>query len=129
MSALLLIICIFSLSGQNVFKKQYNSKVQQGIFCFNAISGFFAFLFFAVSALIKGFDFETGLIGYAFAYAISYVVTMVGIYLAILWGGFGMTSLIYSYSTVIPTLHALLFLNRVLFRNCFDGLSVEELPL
>lgn len=112
MSILLLVICIFSLSGQNVFKKQYNSKVQQGVFCFNAISSFFALLFFVVPALVKGFDFEVGLIGYSFTYAISYVVTMVGIYLAILWGGFGITSLIYSYSTVIPTLHAILFLNE-----------------
>ena len=112
MSILLLVICTFALAGQNVFKKQYNSKVQQGVFCFNAISSFFALLFFAVPALIKGFDFEIGLIGYSFAYAISYVVTMVGIYLAILWGGFGMTSLIYSYSTVIPTLYALLFLGE-----------------
>ena len=112
MSTLLLIICIFATSGQNIFKKQYNSKVKNGVFCFNAISSFFALLFFAVPALVKGFEFQIGLIGYSLAYAISYVVTLVCIYLAILWGGFGMTSLIYSYSTVIPTLYAILFLDE-----------------
>lgn len=112
MSAILLMVCIFSTSFQNVFKKQYNSKVQHGIFCFNAIASFFALLFFAIPALIKGFEFEMGLTGYSIAYAISYVVTLVSIYLAILWGGFGITSLIYSYSTVIPTLYALMFLNE-----------------
>ena len=112
MSTLLLIICIFATSGQNIFKKQYNSKVKNGVFCFNAISSFFALLFFAVPALVNGFEFQIGLIGYSLAYAISYVVTLVCIYLAILWGGFGMTSLIYSYSTVIPTLYAILFLDE-----------------
>lgn len=112
MSTILLIICIFATSGQNIFKKQYNSKVQNGVFCFNAISSFFALLFFAVPALVKGFEFHIGLIGYSLAYAICYVVTLVCIYLAILWGGFGMTSLIYSYSTVIPTLFAILFLGE-----------------
>ena len=112
MSTILLIICIFATSGQNIFKKQYNSKVQNGVFCFNAISSFFALLFFAVPALIKGFEIQIGLIGYSLAYAICYVVTLVCIYLAILWGGFGMTSLIYSYSTVIPTLCAILFLGE-----------------
>ena len=112
MSTILLIICIFATSGQNIFKKQYNSKVQNGVFCFNAISSFFALLFFAVPTLVKGFEFHIGLIGYSLAYAICYVVTLVCIYLAILWGGFGMTSLIYSYSTVIPTLFAILFLGE-----------------
>ena len=112
MSMMLLVMCIFSVSWQNVFKKQYNGKVQQGVFCFNAISSFFALLFFVIPAFVNGFEFDAGLAGYAVAYAVSYVVTMVGSYLAISWGGFGITSLIYSYSTVIPTLYALLFLGE-----------------
>jgi len=127
MCAILLIICIFSLSFQNVFKKQYNSKVEHGVFCFNAIASFFALLFFAIPALIKGFDFTTKLTGYSIAYAISYVVTLVSMYLAILWGGFGITSLIYSYSTVIPTLYALLFLDEQM--NAIIGIGFALLVI
>lgn len=112
MSTILLIICIFSLSFQNVFKKQYNNKVQHGVFCFNAIASFFALLFFLIPVWIKGFQFDSKLIGYSVAYAISYILALVGIQLAILWGGFGMSSLIFSFSTVIPTVYALLFLNE-----------------
>lgn len=112
MSIVLLIICILATSGQNIFKKQYNSKVQQGVFCFNAISSLFTLLFFAVPMLVTGFEFHKGLIGYSFGYAVSYIAALVGIYLAISWGGFGITSLIYSYSTVIPTLYAILFLGE-----------------
>lgn len=112
MSAVLLIICLIANSSQNILKKQYNNKVKQGVFCFNAISGFFALLFFAIPAFVNGFEFHAGLLSYAVVFGISFVSTLVSIYLAILWGGFGISSLVYSYSTVIPTLYALLFLNE-----------------
>ena len=112
MSIVLLFICILTTSGQNVFKKQYNSRVQQGVFCFNAISSFFTLLFFVVPMLVSGFEFQKELIGYSFGYAVSYIAALVGVYLAISWGGFGITSLVYSYSTVIPTLYAVLFLKE-----------------
>ncbi len=112
MSAVLLFLCTASLAAQNVFKKQYNSKVKEGVYGFNAISGFFALLFFLIPGVVGEFDFRAGLTWYAIFYAISYVVTLVGIYLAFSWGGFGISSLIFSYATMLPTLFAILFLNE-----------------
>ncbi|MEE1315108.1 MAG: hypothetical protein UHS49_05020 [Faecalimonas sp.] len=129
MSVILLMLCVLTISGQNIFKKQYNSKVSQGAFCFNAISGVFALLFFAIPAFVQGFDFDAGLIGYAFGYALAYVMACVGIYLAIMWGEFGITSLIYSYSTVIPTLYALLFLGEKMNVLIAIGLAALVLSL
>ena len=111
MNAFLLIVIIFGMTLQQVARKAYNIRVTGGVYSFSAASALVAaLLFVAVSG--GSFQFSSKAFLYALAFAIAYSVAMVFTLLAITEGPLALTSLIISYSLIIPTFYGLLFLNE-----------------
>lgn len=129
MNIILLIACVFTLTGQSVFRKQYNKKIENEIFCFNAISSLFAMLFFLIPSLINGFAFDKGILIYSALFALAYLICTVTLHLAILWGPFGITSLISSFSIVIPAVFAIIFLKEKITSLIIVGLVMLIISL
>lgn len=111
MNAFLLIAIIFGITLQQVARKAYNIRVTGGVYSFSAASALVAALLFIV---VSGgsFQFSSTALIYAIAFAIAYSVAMVFTLLAITEGPLALTSLIISYSLIIPTFYGLLFLNE-----------------
>ena len=109
LDALLLCGAAVGISAQNVLKKYYNGKTDRhGVFIFAAISAFVACLFFLISSGFK-LDFCAEVIPYSLGFAVSYAAASVGSFLAIQSGSLSLTSLINSYSLVVPTFYSLIF--------------------
>ena len=107
MNALLLILVVLGITAQHVTKKVYNQKNNGGAYTFSAISAFVALLFFVVTSggnLHFTWDFVPHAIGFALTYSLSIVFT----FLAITAGPLSITSLITSYSLLVPTLYGLI---------------------
>ena len=111
-NALMLCAVSFGIFAQNVLKKQYNLKTKGGgAFVFSAFSVLVACLFFVVSGGFR-FSFTAGVLPYAIGFAAAYGSAVVASFLAIRTGPLSLTSLITSYSLIIPTFWGLLFLNE-----------------
>ena len=107
MNYLLLFVVVFCISIQNIFRKQYNVKVQTpNTFFFSLLSATFALLFFVVCSGFK-LSFNIGVVPYSVGFAISYSAALAGSFLAIKCGPLSITTLITSYSLIIPTFHGL----------------------
>lgn len=111
MSWLLLIITVFTLALQNVFTKQYNSKQIGGQITYLAFSTFFAIAVFFVASGFK-FSYESGIFIYSLVFSVCYSAALLGLTTALACGLLSVTSLIMSYSLIIPTAYGILFLNE-----------------
>lgn len=108
----LYIIIILSISLQNVATKAYNLKVGgETPYTYGAGNVFCAFLFFLFASGFK-FDFKAEILPYAFGFALTYALAVLGTFLAIKYGSLSLTSLITSYSLIVPTFYGILFLGE-----------------
>lgn len=122
MNALLLFIIILGLTAQNVTKKAYNQKTEnQGTYVFTALSTLAAALFFLLSSGGK-LTFSTTLLPWSFGFAVSYALATVFSFLAISCGSLALSSLVLSYSLVLPSLFGILFLNEPVSPWLFGGI-------
>jgi len=108
--AFLIFACLIFLCAQDVIKKQFSFKCQDGSMTFSAMVTFFALLFFLVSS--GGFELKAEYIPYSLGFAFCYSTATVTGFLAIKSGSLALTSLIGAYSLVIPTMHGLIFLKE-----------------
>lgn len=102
MNALLVSLCVITLCVQSVFKKKFNMKLEHAEFIFSTMVSFFALLFFLITSL--GSVYNTEIIPFSFLFALCYATSTVAGTLALGCGSLAITSLILSYSLVIPTL-------------------------
>ena len=110
MPALLVALCVGTLSVQSIFTKQYNLKCPGGEYIYSTIRVLFALLFFVVTGLITNkLSFSAEIIPYSIAFATVYTLATIGEVLAIKTGSLALTSLIISYSLLIPTIYGLIF--------------------
>ena len=119
MANLLLILCIVTVSMQSVFKKQYSIKLDKGILLFNGISALFAMLFFVIAEPKP--EFNAGTSVYSAAFAAAYMISLYTWFAALRTGPFAITSLIISYSLIIPTLYGLIWLGEPFTLNIGAG--------
>lgn len=111
MPALYLTVIILGVSGQNVTKKMYAEKVGGGgVFLFSALTALFSMLFFVITA--SGLHWDLAVAPYALAFAASYALSNICGVLAIAEGPLSLSSLMISYSLMIPTLYGIVFLNE-----------------
>lgn len=111
-NALLIISVVIGLSLQHITKKAYNQKLSgKGVICFSALSSGIAALFFIFQVKLP-LQFEQSLIPYAVIFGLGFGSCVVCSILAILNGSLSLTSLITSYSLIIPTLYGIIFLNE-----------------
>ena len=111
MNYILLAIVTVCCSLQQIFKKAYNVKKAGSVFLFSAASAFFSMTFFAVSS-IGNFKFSSDILPYSIGFAASYCLSAVSSMLAIKTGPLSISSLIVSYSLVLPTVYGLAILDE-----------------
>lgn len=109
-ASLLTLIVIFS-SLQGVTTKEFNKKSSNGSFSFSGARCLVAGVFFLALALISGIKFTPEFLPYSISFAASYTCAILFFFLAIGEGSLSLTSLITSYSLILPTLYGILFLN------------------
>lgn len=110
MNTVLIILIILSMSIQGLVRKAFSVK-QNVPFLFSFISVGFSALLFLIMA-VKNFAFSTDYIPYAIIFAIGYGMTTVFSFFAIANGSLGLTSLVTSYSLLIPTTYGIIFLGE-----------------
>lgn len=112
MSAFLIAVCVVTLTVQNIFTKQYNTKCPKGEYTYGALRIFFALIFFI--ATTSNISFSYKILPYSIAFAAVYVTATATSVLALKLGSLAITSLIMSYSLIIPTVYGLIFNNEPL---------------
>ena len=123
MGTVVLIATILGVSLQNIVKKAYNVKVGGGAFAFSASSALIAALFFIVSS-IGTFEYSNEFLLYSVGFSVFYSMGVAFSVLAIMEGPLSLTSLISSYSLVIPALYGIAFLGDEV-----DGLLIVGIIL
>lgn len=110
MSIFYLIMIIFGVTFQTVIKKPYTQKTSgKGPYFFSLLVSLSAMMFFVFTA--KSFEFNIGVVIYAIAFAVAYIAATVFSLYAVASGSLSLTSLIISYSLILPTAYGLIFLN------------------
>ncbi len=109
LNALLLAVVTIGISAQGIIKKFYNVKVNnRGVFAFSALSILTACLFFVFSSGFK-LNFTAEIIPWSLGFALCYGASAVTSFYAIMHGSLSLTSLVTSYSLIIPTFYGLFF--------------------
>ncbi len=127
MNILYLIVIILTLSMWNVTKKGYTQKSLGGVYTFSVLTCLAAALFFIVTS--GGFEWESGVVPYALAFAIAYCTTTVFSVLAIANGSLSLTNLMISYSLMIPALYGVFFLKEELSVFFYPGIILLVISL
>ncbi len=124
MQYLLLITVIILTTAQNVFQKQYNIKVKNpNVFLFGGIISLTAMLFFIISSGFK-LSFTTAFLPYSVAFGISYAAANIGIVYSLRFGSMAISTLVVSYSLLIPTAYGVLVLNDDLSNLAYIGIAL-----
>ena len=112
MNYLLLFLTILSLFLQSIMQKQFNKKTSnRGAYIFNGIASLFAAIVFLVSDK-DGFHFQKALVPYVIAFGILFAVAVLFIFLAIREGSLSLTSLLKSYSLLVPTFFSVFYFHE-----------------
>ena len=129
MEVIYIILIIIGIIAQNVSKKTYNLRGGAGAaFTFSAGSVLCACLFFIISGGFK-FNFNPDVLPYAFGFALSYGMAVIFSFLAIKYGSLSLTSLITSYSLIIPAFYGILFLDEPVSVILYLGLAALMISL
>lgn len=110
MMILLIFLCAVTLTVQQVFKKQYSLQCSGGNYFFSAEVSFFALIFFLFTT--GKIDFLPEILPYSIGFAAVYALATLFSVIALKTGSLAITSLILSYSLIIPTLYGFIFLNE-----------------
>ena len=130
MNTLLLLTTIFGVSIQGVSNKAFVERSGgRGRFLFLAISCVMGILFFVLTG--KNLSFSPEVLPYSIAFGLFYGVCTVFKFLAISCGPLTMTSLVTSYSLMLPTAYGLIFLHDPVSVGFVPGLILllVSLPL
>lgn len=128
MNYIYLISIIIGVSMQNVFKKSFTQKTNGGgYYFFGALSSLAAMLFFVITS--KEFEWNRGFIPYSVGFAVSYGAATVFSTAAVSCGSLSISSLVISYSLMLPTLYGLVFLNDPISIGLIPGLVLLAVSL
>jgi len=131
MNYIMLFITICGVFLQNVLKKQYNLKNKNTLcasFTFNVIISFSALVFFLIVS--KGnFTYHLPTILGAAIFTVGYVVGTTFAIQAIRYGSLSLTSLVISYSLIIPAIFGILFLHESFNINTILGILLLIISL
>ncbi|MBE6739611.1 MAG: hypothetical protein E7565_04765 [Ruminococcaceae bacterium] len=122
MNALFLLIIIVTLTAQNVFKKAYSSK-KKDVFWYNGIVSFAAAAVFLIFSKGK-LDFCKEIFPYIIGFSVCFMICMFSSLMSVKTGSLALSSLIISYSLIIPTLHGIIFLKNPTSLLFFIGISL-----
>ena len=129
MAYFLMIVCVITCTIQSPFKKIYQSKSNKGTFLFVAMITLAAAFFFAGACLFQGFSFELAALPYSLLFAFALAVCNVTSVLALRYGSLALTSLISSYSLMIPTVYGFLRFKEHVYVSQLIGLVLLVISL
>ena len=128
MSILYLITIIAGVSGQNITKKIYTKKTgTSGSYLFSSLTAFFSMMFFLVTS--KNINWNPGIVPYSLAFALSFATSSLFGLLAIANGPLSLSSLMISYSLMIPTFYGIIFLKESISICFVIGLALLAISL
>ena len=110
MELLLVVSCIITYAAQPFFKKWFTQRSVSGQWSFNAMVSLFAFIFFVLTTPDIHLPLE--IFPYAIPFALCFSAANMAWQLAIACGSLAVSSLIISYSLILPTLYGLLILHE-----------------
>ena len=124
MSILLFILIITFSTAQSISNKSFNLRNPDGgEYTYTCISCAVAALFFAVTAG-GNLTFVKELYVYSFGFALSYGAAILFLFLAIKHGSLALTTLVMSYSLIIPALVGLVVYDEKASVSLFIGLAL-----
>lgn len=108
---LCILIVVITNAIQSVFKKAYSTrKNSSSPYIFTSLTVLSAWVVFFVRSLITGsLNFDLKILPYAVIFATAYCVAGIFNLIAIQCGSLALSSLVLSYSIIIPTLYGLIF--------------------
>ena len=107
-----LVLVILLLSLQNYIAKQYNIKAKAfNIWLFSGMTTLGALIYFLINAGFK-VTVVWEVVPYSLGFALFYGSATVGSVMAVRKGMFSLSTLISSYSLLVPTLYGITFLNE-----------------
>ena len=106
MVILVYFLVVFFTVSQSTVTKLYNRRGGSAL-VFNALKGATALVLFAVMALVQGFTFHLPTLFFGIAYGALLSVSMISGYKALCLGPMALTSMLVSFSVVIPLLWGL----------------------
>lgn len=108
MSVVYLIIIIVGISGQSITQKMYTEKAgTSGTYLFSSLTALFSMMFFIV--ISRNIGWNPGIIPYSIAFALSFAASSLFGLLAVANGPLSLSSLMISYSLMIPPFTELFF--------------------
>lgn len=111
MKYFLLILTAALVTTQQGITKQYNVKAKAtDVFYYTSAVSFAAMLFFTAMSGLK-LDFTPETLPYSIGFAAANMSAIVGMTIALKAGQLALTSLILSYSLILPTMYGLIFLH------------------
>lgn len=123
MKVILLLAVVLSNTVQNICAKQYKG----GVFTFNLVTVLMALGIFALGS--EELLLQRTILWYALLFAITYSAAVIFITLALQCGPLSLSSLIYSYTLIIPALYGILFLHEPLQFTTIGGLILLVVSL
>lgn len=128
-STLILIAATVIMVMQNVFMKQYNKRTGNlGGIIFCSVSALVAAIVF-IAAADYPMSFEPGVAVYSLGFALSYSTNMIFTVIAISCGSLALTSLMVSYSLIIPTAYGIIFLHNPVSATLVAGFILFAVSL
>lgn len=127
MNYFLLFLTALFIVFQKVCQDRYNAKRDSGVFLFSGMISFFAMCFFM--AVNRDWTWSNELIVPAVAFGLSYAAATVFVVLAIKCGSLAKTTLITSYSLMVPALVGLIVLREPLGIPMIVGMVLLVLSL
>ena len=129
MAYFLMIVCVITCTIQSPFKKLYQKKTNKGTFLFVSMITLAAECFFAGACVFQGFHFEWAALPYSLLFAFALAVCNVTSVLALRYGSLALTSLISSYSLMIPTVYGFLRFGEHVYVSQLIGLMLLVVSL
>ena len=114
MMGVFILLAIIGIAIQGFFQKKYNCNTRQdkiSIYSFNLMLVISAMLFF-IPQIGSKFNITAELFIYSLCFAVTYFCAVIFTVLAVKEGALSLTSLLSSYSLIIPTMYGVLFLNE-----------------
>lgn len=111
LNTLFLIVIIIGSTLQSVLKKPYTNKVGENVvYFYSMLVSLSAMLFFLCTAGKMTWSAE--FLPYSFGFALAYILGTVGMIKAISFGALSLSSLVISYSLLLPAIYGLIFLHE-----------------
>ena len=127
MNYFLLFLTALFIVFQKVIQDRYNAKCRSGVFLFSGMISFFAMCFFM--AVNRDWTWSSELIIPAISFGLSYAAATVFVVLAIRCGSLAKTTLITSYSLLVPAFAGLIILREPLGIPMIAGMILLVLSL